>query len=287
MKWSIPSKTFLVGEYAALVGAPGIVLTTMPCFEVRLTAQSGLHGIHPESPAGQWWTRHGPTDSGLEWFDPYQGCGGLGASSAQFLGSYVASLPLHQKTLSHQEILEAYFQYAWHGKGLPPSGYDVSAQLLNGCVYIDKYQSIFQTFPWPFEDIAFILLHTGKKLATHHHLQTAVLPSNIKQLTALVEQAKNALEQAESHYMIEVVNAYHQALASMDLVAEHSLKQIELLQNKTDILAIKGCGAMGSDVLLLLVASKNRLSACKNLSKEGWNILATSEDLYTGKPMLE
>ena len=51
--WSIPAKTFLVGEYAALKEQSAILLTTTPCFELRLTSQPGLHGIHPQSPAGR------------------------------------------------------------------------------------------------------------------------------------------------------------------------------------------------------------------------------------------
>lgn len=91
MKWLIPAKTFLLGEYAALAGASAILLTTYPCFELTLTSKNNqLSEIHPKSPAGVWWQQQ-HLDHGLIWNDPYTERGGLGASSAQFLASYLAS----------------------------------------------------------------------------------------------------------------------------------------------------------------------------------------------------
>ncbi len=276
MKWSIPAKTFFLGEYAAIAGAPAIALTTTPCFEVTLTDSPGLQGIHPESPAGLFWTQKERTEHGLLWHDPYRGCGGLGASSAQWLGAWFASNHLQKKQPSQDDMLKAYFQSAWQGVGLRPSGYDILAQSLHGCVYIHRQQAQCQIYPWPFDDLAFILLHTGQKLATHQHLQALSLTDKIKQLAEIVQSAKIAFETKDSTRIIESVNAYHQYLLKLDLVASHSLQQIKALQKNPDILAIKGCGAMGADVLLLLVP-KHRLA---DFSMMGLNILATSENIY-------
>lgn len=279
MKWSIPAKTFFLGEYAAIAGAPAIILTTTPCFELTLTDGPGLQGIHPDSPAGQLWAHRGHAANGLLWHDPYQGCGGLGASSAQCLGAWFASNYLHKIEGSQEAMLEAYFQFAWQGVGTRPSGYDILAQSLQGCVYIHRQHALCQTFAWPFEDLAFILLHTGQKLATHHHLQTLSMTSEIKQLVAIVESAKLAFKTADSARVIEAVNAYHQRLLQLNLVASHSLRQIELLQKNTDVLAIKGCGAMGADVLLLLVRKSQLAEHCDSFLVRGLNMLATSENL--------
>ena len=280
MKWAIPAKTFLLGEYAALAGGPAIVLTTSPCFELTLSDTPGLQGIHPASPAGQYWARGSHVSKGLHWHDPYQGRGGLGASSAQFLGAYFASMHLQNQAIHQQTLLDAYMQISRLGEGLPPSGYDVLAQSLSGCVYIDRQKAICQTYTWPFKDIAFILLHTGQKLATHHHLQTLDLPIQVDRLAVIVEQAKHAFECMDSQCLIDAVNAYHQQLAQMNLVAEHSLKHIKAFKEETDILAAKGCGAMGADILLLVVPTKKQLKLSKRLSSMGWNIVGTSTDLY-------
>lgn len=280
MKWAIPAKTFLLGEYAAITGFPAIILTTSPCFELAISDDTGLRGIHPESPAGRWWLQHDFSDVGLQWHDPYHGLGGMGASSAQFLGVYLACNYFQKKTMCVTEMLDAYFQSAWQGMGMRPSGYDVLAQSQHGCVYIDGQQAKTQIYAWPFSELAFILLHTGQKLATHHHLQALTLLDEIKPLVTIVESARLAFELADSGRIIDAVNAYHHQLLSMNLVAEHSLNQINRLQQHDDVLAMKGCGAMGADVLLLLTP-KNRLESLKeHLSTTGLAIIATSEALY-------
>ena len=140
-----------------------------------------------------------------------------------------------------------------------------------------------QEFTWPFQDIGFLLLHTGQKLATHHHLQTIKLPSQINLLASIVDMAKEALQHVDSHCMIDAVNAYHQQLAHLHLVAEHSIKHITFFQNQPDILAVKGCGAMGADVLLLLTPKLKLITTMRQLTAIGWDVLATSADLYDGK----
>lgn len=279
MKWSIPAKTFLLGEYAALLGGPAIVLTTLPCFEVALSNKPGLQGIHPDSPAGRWWIQQGYDQQGIQWDDPYQGCGGLGASSAQFLGVYWASMYLQKSPVNQEDMLDAYLQCAWQGQGLPPSGYDVLAQSLQGCVYIHKQQKHCEVLKWPFDDLAFLLLHTGKKLATHQHLQTIELPDQINPLVEIVASAKTAFARADSQGLIDAVNAYHQQLAQLNWVGDHSLQHIDFFKQHPDVLAVKGCGAMGADVLLLLVAKNRQSKMSKHLSEMGWRILATSESL--------
>lgn len=282
MKWSIPAKTFFLGEYAAIAGAPAILLTTTPCFELTLTNEPGLQGIHPDSPAGQFWMQQRPTDKGLLWYDPYHGRGGMGASSAQWLGAWYASNQLQKKQITQQGMLDAYFQSAWQGVGVRPSGYDILAQSLHACVFIHRQQEQCETYAWPFTDLAFILVHTGEKLATHHHLQALTLTSQMSTLAEIVQSAKSAFESADSTQVIDAVNAYHQHLFKLDLVATHSLHLMELLQKNPDVLAIKGCGAMGADVLLMLVPQNRLKENCNHLRTMKMDILATSEDLYQG-----
>ena len=287
MKWIIPAKTFLLGEYAALAGAPGIVLTTKPCFELTLSKQVGLEGIHPESPAGRWWRKQGEVAFGLQWFDPYLGRGGMGASSAQFLGTYLATEYLKQNRPTQAHMLAAYIECAWSLEGIAPSAYDVQAQSLSGVVYIDRQHNACQMYDWPFEDIDFVLLHTGQKLATHQHLQAMELPNHMDVLAAIVHKARIALEQSESELMVDAVNAYHHALEQMHLVAAHSLQQMDALRGRSDVLAIKGCGAMGADVLLLLVKATSTASIRLDLSQKGWTLLATSADLYRENALIK
>ncbi len=282
MKWSIPAKTFFLGEYAATQGAPAILLTTMPCFEVSLTDTPYLDGIHHDSPAGRLWFKHGFQDKGLSWHDPYQGRGGLGASSAQYLGAWLAILAIENKKTSQEALLETYFQTAWQGVGIRPSGYDVLAQSRQRCVYINHQQADYQIWDWPFHDLAFILIHSGQKLATHHHLQSLALPYDIKMLEKIVLSAKHAFESADSSSLIDAVNAYHESLLQFNLVAALSRQHIERLQILPDVLAIKGCGALGADVLLMLVPAERLAAQCDRLKTLEFDILATSQNLFRG-----
>lgn len=288
MKWRIPAKTFLVGEYAAIAGASAIILTTTPCFELRLVDYDNkAYGIHPDSPAGQWWAHHRLHSQGLIWQDPYQGQGGLGASSAQFLAVYLASCRALRVQPNHKALLDAYYQCAWRGEGLKPSGYDLWAQSQNRCVYINREQHLIKSYGWPFKDLAFLLLHSGQKLATHYHLKNARLPDSIAQLAATVELARSAFEQVDSDKLVQAVNNYEQQLAGLGLVASYTQEHIRYFNAQPDIFAAKGCGALGADVLLLIVSKSCLKIKVENLASEGWTILATSEDLYTGRALIK
>lgn len=298
MKWSIPAKTFLLGEYAAINEASAILLTTTPYFELSLTTKPNrevnfasfpdnnehLSGIHPQSPAGILWRQINTQETHeLTWHDPYQGRGGLGASSAQFLGCYLAICHLHHKIPNLNDMLKAYHQSAWSGTGLRPSGYDVIAQSQQGCVYINKQKNVIKTYDWPFKDLSFFLLHTGVKLATHHHLQETTLPSNTDLLSTITDQAKEAFEQQDSKKLIDSINKYHQMLIKLQLVAPHTLDFIQSLLTIPELLAIKGCGALGADILLLVCARKNATDMKEKLLINNWSILATEENLMPNK----
>lgn len=277
--WHIPAKTFLVGEYAALAGMGGIILTTTPCFELTLTETAGLNGIHIDSPAGRWWQKNGDKRLGLSWMDPFNQIGGVGASSAQFIGAYLATSLIHQQTPTQEAMLDAYWESAWSGEGLKPSGYDVIAQTMSECVFINQKQQHYLSFPWRFSDIALIIAHSGNKLATHHHLHQTTLPDNLSALDAIVEEAKKSFIQNDSHLLIAAINHYHHRLKEMGLVALTTLELIHLFEDDPEILAVKGCGAMGADTLLFITKKEASIPLSNKLTKMGLKILATDQSL--------
>lgn len=281
MKWSIPAKTFLLGEYASLSEGSALLITTTPCFELDLILNEEMHGIHPDSPAGIWWKQQKHSERGLSWHDPYANQGGLGASSAQFLASYLASCFIKNQSPYLEEMLAAYYHHSWTGKGLRPSGYDVIAQSQHGCVYINRKKKIITTYPWPFPELSFFIVHTGVKLTTHHHLQTAALPQCVDYLSSLVDKARQAFEQADAKKLIPQINDYHQTLTKLNLVAEHSLKLINQLKKYPEVLAIKGCGALGADVILLITHNNTSSSLIKKLSRQNLSILASNKSIYS------
>lgn len=280
-KWAIPAKTFLLGEYAALANKGAIVLTTHPCFEVTLTETNGLHGIHPDSPAGRWWNKMGHDQYGLHWYDPFNHCGGMGASSAQFLGAYFASSYINATTPTQAEILEAYWQCAWQDQGIRPSGYDVIAQSLSGCVSINRDEHHCEVFPWSFSDLAFIIVHTGHKLATHHHLQDMTLSDDVDQLNAIVTLAKHAFLSSDSQALVNAVNAYHHALVLTNRVDQNTVQLLDQLTDLPGLLAMKGCGAMGADVIILITTRESVATIQSHLRTMQLSIMATNEGVFT------
>ena len=113
------------------------------------------------------------------------------------------------------------------------------------------------------------------------HLQQLVLGQITEQLSDLVEYANSAFIHHSSYHLVEAVKAYHERLAAEGWVAEHSLHCIQRLYQDTDALAIKGCGAMGSDVLLLLIRQSQMPEHITRLTQAGWHILATNAWVYS------
>jgi mevalonate kinase len=278
MKWQIPAKTFLLGEYAALTQGSAILITTTPYFELSLTQHVGLNGIHSESPGGRFWLSQAHEEYGLSWYDPYHS-GGLGASSAQFIGAYLASAHLKSTTTSIPEIIKAYQQITEITTGQKPSGYDLIAQYHSGCVYINQSTKQIQSTPWPFQNLSFILLHTGMKLKTHEHLTTLNQIPKTKHLSAIVDKAFAAFKAADERQLIDCVNEYHQQLQQQNLVATHSLHMIAALKHHSEILAVKGCGALGADLLLLMTTKTQANVLQKKLIEEGRHLIATEANL--------
>lgn len=276
-KYTIPAKTFLVGEYAALQGHPAIVLTTHPSFEVSLIDTPCLEGIHPDSPAGRFWAQFGIKDKGLSFTDPYGGLGGLGASSAQFLGAYLHVCADRDIKLDLQHLLSTYETVAWDGVGLKPSGYDVLAQYAGRCVYVSRTPMQLQTLcgQESLSCIEFILVHTGVKCATHTHLHALEQLPQLHALTKWVESAKTAIETQQPSLLADCVNAYDAALQSLGLVIPSTRALVDQFKTYPGILAAKGCGAMGADVIVVMV-ERTALSSClARINELGMKVLTT------------
>lgn len=281
-QWQIPAKTFLLGEYAALSQASAILLTTKPCFSAALEAKGNKQPFHIASPAGKLLAEYSFNQS-LNWYDPYQGIGGLGASTAEFIACYEAICQWQQKTPSLDELLSLYYRLAWNGQGQKPSGYDLIAQFAAEPVYINRQKQVIEPVGWPFESLDFILFHTGIKLTTHEHLQAIQDNLRPEALDQTVLYAQSAFFENNANKLIEAVNCYHQQLKALHRVADHSLKIIDALEALPQVLAVKGCGAMGADVILVMCANKERPFLSKQLTDKGFRLLASKEQLALKK----
>lgn len=291
--FTIPGKTFFLGEYLALQGGPALVGLTQPCFEFFGQVGKGqLEGIHPESPAGKFITSKKDffQNYDITFKDPYEGRGGFGASTAQFLGAY--SLWLHKDVHQHEmqqlfdfrHLLETYHQVAWNGKGFAPSGADLVGQLKGAFTFFEKRHSFISVSGWPFSDLEFYLLHTGNKMATHDHLAN-LLPFDSAGLEKSFALAKTAFESKQSSLFVDAIRSYGKELSNLGLTCEKTLKLLQDIQVLPGVLAAKGCGAMGSDVVLTLTAHGKGQALQQYCQENGLKIMATHQELSQGLQM--
>jgi mevalonate kinase len=244
-KLSVPSKTFLVGEYIVLQGGPALLLTTSPYFTL---------------------------DTENNYFiDPYQGLGGFGASSAKFV--------LAEKAKGHVDPWKIWQLY--RVSGLLGSGADVIAQCEGGIVFFHADKNIIEKLSWPFDDLAVALIHTGKKLPTHDHLANLSLKNPaIIELDQLVISAYQAIKNNHVNHFIQSINNYTTKLLELGFVAEHTQDLLMTLQARDDVLAAKGCGAMGSDVVLALIPTHQQQEFVAWTVKEQLHLVFCGNGFY-------
>lgn len=276
--YQIPGKTFLIGEYAVLQGAPALLFTTSPCFEfevkdfnvskinlesLRIDYASVFQVFHPLSPAGKWVTKNKDVFENVfvKFNDPYSGRGGFGASTAQFLSVWKYSQSLVKNSATRTEkvnqLLKDYWECSWTGEGTRPSGADLVAQYSGGISEFLAESSQVESFMWPWPQIEVYLISTGFKVQTHDHLKGLSLSELDSDL--LKKQAQQSLENFKEKNLklwLEDINNYAEQLERMNLVSAESLRLQKRMKQSSLFYAVKGCGALGADVILA-VADKN------------------------------
>lgn len=287
--FTVPSKTFFLGEYVALKGGPSILLSTEPRF--KLTAihkeQTDNKGIKSESPTGKLLAKHAELfrNYSIHFEDPYKGMGGFGASSAQFIMLYALIQQLQSLKVDDVELLKVYERMAWKGVGIPPSGADLIAQLHGGMCFFYKAKKKLTSFSWPFAELDFALIHTGNKLATHKHLEN-LADFNPSALEAIVQQGLVNIEQRDSQGIIHTINSYTRTLLSLGFVAQRTEELLKQIATCPEILAAKGCGALGADVILMLFTRKNQKNVIDWCKNKGLNVIAYGHEVAKGGLMI-
>lgn len=288
--FSIPGKTFLAGEYLALHGGPTLVLLSQPYFKFTVKKGSGnFPGLHGDSPAGKFIKKYqdyfNQFDAQFE--DPYQGKGGFGASTAQFLGCYALWLYKEvpqqdmEKILDVKHLLEEYYAAAWNGEGTRPSGADLIGQLKGSLTFFEKRKGLISVKNWPFNDLEFFVIHTGNKVATHEHLKN-LLPFNSDALEKCFAIIKESFEVENSSLFIDGINRYAQELKKINFTCEPTLALLKEIKTLGGVKAAKGCGALGADVVLVVTLKNETNELKKYCERRGLPILASSKDLGAG-----
>ena len=300
-KSSAPSKTFLLGEYIALFEGPALVLNSSPRFTLHITAYRNdadahkpcaacSHPFHPCSPAAQYIDAHMDIFSGLtlQFTDPHQGAGGLGASSAQF----AMVLQFAQPKLSIAECIAAYRQqhmrppFLKHSdkKTRMPSGVDVAAQLLGHIALIHVEAQRYQSFNWPFSDIYYCLIRTGQKIATHAHLSTLIPPKGhtLTTLNKIASQTIKYFLEQDAAAFCSGLQAYGDLLKSNGFITKKALQLIKTVEQHSGVLATKGCGALGADIVCALVKAPHINEFSNWITSQGWSIVSADNQSSRG-----
>jgi mevalonate kinase len=288
LELEIPSKTFIAGEYLALEGGPALIANTEPSFKLKVEEKpTDVNPFHPESPAGQLWVKNKSFFSRFHFNfeDPHAGKGGFGASTAQFAFLHALyqmqdsawtespiEIDIHQTWADYREICSA--------SGILPSGADLIAQLTGGLTFFDRSMGRVEMYHWPFTNMNMILIRTDKKIATHEHLkaQPQFESEGFRHAMALIE---TGLSKIDSDLFIKGVQNFSKELNKFGLVDENTNKLLEQLSD-TPVLAAKGCGAMGADVIALFCENENLQAVKSFLNLKKLEVVATSNEISKG-----
>jgi mevalonate kinase len=244
MKILCPSKTFLLGEYAVLNDGPAILLATEPYFE---------------------WENN-------IFKDPYQKKGGFGASGAKFVFK-----AFQENCADALSALKKFRSSDQHG-----SGADVVCQYTGGVTFYHPPQTI-EKLHWSFTDLSLVLIHTGFKIMTHEHLLE--LEKNFYKFSSLestVLEAYQAIIQKQKNQFIQCINQYYNKLLALQLVCENTLKLIDQIKQYPNVLAIKGCGALGADVILAVIPQEESHAFLERARREKLDVIYCGNQFAEG-----
>lgn len=238
----IPSKTFIFGEYLALIGGPALLLAHTPYFEVKADI-NWLPTYHPESAIAKWSDQQ---TKSLEYMPiPFAHplkLGGLGLSSAEFLAAYY----LNRNSIDPWVMVDEYQSLFL----IPPSGYDVLAQLIGGLTLIHRKAKLMTSqMRWPFDQTGYVIIATHKKLPTHKHVHQALLRQKAHVLLPLGQRLSQFWEQNDEMLFYQAMLDWRNQLLTLGLEDHATTQIIEQIMKIEGVLCAKGCGAMGADMI--------------------------------------
>ncbi|MGE3919879.1 MAG: hypothetical protein AB7F64_02840, partial [Gammaproteobacteria bacterium] len=116
---------------------------------------------------------------------------------------------------------------------------------------------------------------------THQHLKN-LASFETTQLTKATENAILAFENNQADLLIESVKDFSVELSKLNLVSEHTIDLLNKINLDCPILASKGCGAMGADVIFLLVEKSNLEKVSQWCIENDLPVIGTSNSISNG-----
>jgi mevalonate kinase len=280
----VPAKTFLAGEYLALKGLGALVFCSKPIYKFQVSKKSqNVCPFHPQSPAGKFW------NSQQKFFQEWhieltsKALKGFGSSTAEFIVVHMLwqlqnsiwieqerFIDIHQMLKDYQEVAKTEKQ--------TPSGADLVAQVCGGLTYFHKESGKIQTFSWPFQELSLLLLKTQVEVKTHEHLEQ-LQDFESAELEKIFQDLHLALKKVDEDRFVKAFTAYGEELKRLGFWSPASQEFLKNL-NLDGVKAQKGCGAMGADVVAVIMAKK---ALQETLSV---NLIATEKDIAPGAKII-
>ena len=263
-----------------LTGLPALVATVEPRFQMKVSEaeswSSSLACWPEQAPIARlmrWAQLQGCAPLAFEFVDPLLGAGGLGASTAQFAMAYHAithRLPeegagAFQSSAPRRwsEVLRVYRELM-RDEPIVPSGADLVAQWQGGVSFFDPSQGFVQDVWALLGTLPFLIFSTttqaSRKVPTHEHLREladrGILSSGSPLMQSLrnhLMQAMNALEERDYRTFAQAFSNYGNTLGQYDLETQATREDKKVLSHLPHVLAVKGAGALQSDVILVLM----------------------------------
>lgn len=299
MIYSIPAKTFLIGEYSALMGGSVLGLATKPGFEVEYqTSQNEMKlPFHENSPASVFWDQKKLllenkslkaetilnlkkilTQTEIHFTDLVAGVGGFGRSTAEYMSVLI---PFLEKQNEDFEDIRMFYKKVTAKTGAMASGADLAIQYFGKVTYFDGVRGEYSSMNWPFHHYDFILVSTGLKIKTHEHIKELDLDL-IEDLPIRSNQIIDCYIKGHSVDFFEGLNEWSDLLHEKKLLHPDAFEIKKRLQQNADILSVKPCGALGADVILLVCPTEKSDVVQNFVRSLNLKIQATTKDLALG-----
>ncbi len=254
---NIPGKTFLVGEYAVLVGGEALGLATKPTFSLSQEKTN----YHVNSAVGLF-SKKNNLEFNQMIINPYK-VGGFGQSTAEFIFAWL------KKNIFINSVKEIFNDYlnlynSIELKKIKPSGADLIIQLLGHVTYFANPVENSKPTLWPFQELSFFIISTGLKIQTHKHLENLNRDclEDLPKLSAKVIQSYFKKDQDEflTHLKIWV-----QELQKLSLIHSDILDLKNNLEKNENISLVKPCGALGADVCIVFFLKDKKADVLSDL----------------------
>ena len=257
MRIQVPGKIFITGEYAALKGLPALTVAVDPVFEFKRDATAPAV-FHPDSPAGLV----NPYIRG-QFHDPFKGIGGMGRSTAEFIAAAVESVNIQKAW----DLWRSYREVVARVQNTP-SGVDLLTQMTGGyCVTATRAQTL-EKVEWGFQDLDWVAFITGNKVKTHEHLSKK-LELDWQVVGDLSAQIIASFKKADAQAFAQDLLTWREFLKENQLEVPETTELVDLFLDVPGVVAAKGCGALGSDVIFVLFEKDKKQFLEKTL--EFWN----------------